>query len=119
MVLGVMLARLGAMVRRMLGMPMRAVRVMSRLLVIACLVVLGGFAMVLCCVLVMFRGTGVMIGPFVRSHSASLSGLALVDPNMPSLPEIWRANSKRQSPLPREERKSIRGEAGAAASAQR
>ena len=62
MVLGVVLARLGAVVRGVLGMPMGAVRVVGGLLVMSALVVLGGLTVMLRGVLVMLGSLVVVIG---------------------------------------------------------
>ncbi len=64
-VLGVMPAGLGVVVLGMAGMAVRAVGVVRRLLVIAGLVVLGGFA-------VLVRRLPVMLGPLcVRPHPST------------------------------------------------
>ena len=54
---GVMPACLDVMMFGVAGVPVGGVRVMRRLLVIARLVMLGGFAMMLCCMLMVFGGS--------------------------------------------------------------
>ena len=73
-VLGVMTARLGMMFFGVAGMAMGAVRVVRRLLMIAGLVMLGGFAMMLGRMLVMFGGLVMMLdGVFAHVCSPGLA----------------------------------------------
>ena len=53
------------------GMTVGAVSMVRRLLVLASFVILGGFAMMLRCVLVMFRGLVVMLDACVAAHVCS------------------------------------------------
>jgi hypothetical protein len=62
-VLGVMAASLDMVMFGMAGVPVRAVRVMGRLFVVAGFVMFGGFAMVL-------RGVFVMLGSLVMMLDA-------------------------------------------------
>ena len=66
--LGVMTACLDVMMFGMAGMTVGAVGVVRRLLVIAGLMMLGGFTMVLGCVLVMFGGLVMMVDACVVAH---------------------------------------------------
>jgi hypothetical protein len=66
--LGVMAACLDMMMFGMAGMTVGAVGVMRRLVVIAGLMMLGGFAMVLGCVLVMFGSLVMMVDACVVAH---------------------------------------------------
>jgi hypothetical protein len=67
-VLGVMAARLDMVMFGVAGMPMRAMGVMGRLLVIAGFMVLGGFAVMLGRVLVMLGGLVMMIHALMLAH---------------------------------------------------
>ncbi|MDH2380291.1 hypothetical protein [Bradyrhizobium sp. CER78] len=67
-VLGVMPARFGVVVLGMAGVTMGAVGVMRRLLVIALLVVLGGFAVMTRRVLVMLGCLVMMLNACVVAH---------------------------------------------------
>jgi hypothetical protein len=69
--LGVMTACLNMMMFGVAGMAMGAVGVMRGLFVIAGLMVLGGFAVMLRCVLVMFGGLVMMFYAFVVAHNFS------------------------------------------------
>jgi len=69
-VLGVMPAGLGVVMLGMAGVTVGAVRVMRRLLVVAGLVVLGGFAVVARRVLVMLGCLVVMLDTCVVAHGA-------------------------------------------------
>jgi hypothetical protein len=60
-VLRVMPAGLGMVMLGMARVTMRAVRVVGGLFVVACFVVLGGLAVMLCRVLVVFGGLVVML----------------------------------------------------------
>lgn len=60
--LGVVAARLGMVMRGVGGVTMRGMRVMGGLLVVAALVVLGGLAMMLRRLLVMLGGLVVVLG---------------------------------------------------------
>ena len=64
----VMAAGLGMMFLGMAGMPVGAMGVVRRLLVIAGLMVPGGFAVVLCCLLVVFGGLVMVLDACVVSH---------------------------------------------------
>jgi hypothetical protein len=66
--LGVMTAGLDMMMFGMAGMTVGAVGVVRRLLVIAGLMMLGGFTMVLGCVLVMFGGLVMVLDACVVAH---------------------------------------------------
>ena len=66
--LGVMAARLDMMMFGVAGMPVRGMGVMGRLFVIAGLMMLGGFAMMLCRVLVMLGGLVMMLDALVLAH---------------------------------------------------
>ena len=70
--LGVMTAGLDVMMLGVAGVAMRAVRVMSRLFVIAGFMMPGGFAVVLGGMLVVFGGFAVMIDSLLR-HGEPLS----------------------------------------------
>jgi hypothetical protein len=74
--LGVMTAGFGVMMFGMAGVAMRAVRMMSRLFVIAGFMMLGSFAMVLRGMLVMFGCLVVMLDACVVGHVSS-PGLAI------------------------------------------
>lgn len=65
---GVMPACLDVMMFGVAGMPVGGMRVMRRLLVIAGLVMLGGFAMMLCCMLVVFGRLVVMLHALMFAH---------------------------------------------------
>lgn len=65
---GVMPARLDVMMLSVAGMAVGGVRVMRRLLVIAGLVMLGGFAMMLCCVLMVLGRLVVMLHTLMFAH---------------------------------------------------
>ena len=65
---GVMPARLDVMMLGVAGMAVGGVRVMRRLLVIAGLVVLGGFAMMLCCMLMVLGRLVVMLHTLMFAH---------------------------------------------------
>ena len=67
---GVMTARLDMMMFGVAGMTVRGVGVVRRLFVIAGFVMLGGFAMVLCRMLVMFGRLVMMINACVVAHVA-------------------------------------------------
>jgi hypothetical protein len=64
----VMPARLDVMMLGVAGMAMGGVRVMRRLLVIAGLVMLGGFAMMLCCMLMVLGRLVVMLHALMFAH---------------------------------------------------
>jgi hypothetical protein len=64
----VMPARLDVMMLGMAGMAMGGVRVMRRLLVIAGLMMLGGFAMMLCCMLMVLGRLVVMLHALMFAH---------------------------------------------------
>ena len=66
--LGVMTAGLDMMMFGMAGMTVGAVSVVRRLLVIAGLMMLGGFTMVLGCVLVMFGSLVMVLDACVVAH---------------------------------------------------
>jgi hypothetical protein len=66
--LGVMAACRDMMVFGMAGMTVRAVGVVRRLLVIAGLMMLGGFTMMFGCVLVMFGSLVMMVDARVVAH---------------------------------------------------
>jgi hypothetical protein len=66
--LGVMAACLDVMMFGMAGMTVGAVGVVRRLLVIAGLMMLGGFTMVLGCVLVMFGSLVMVLDACVVAH---------------------------------------------------
>ena len=66
--LGVMTAGLDMMMFGMAGMAVGAVGVVRRLLVIAGFMMLGGFAMMLCGVLVMFGSLVMMVDACVVTH---------------------------------------------------
>jgi hypothetical protein len=66
--LGVMTACLDVMMFGMAGMTVGAVGVVRRLLVIAGLMMLGGFTMVLGCVLVMFGSLVMVLDACVVAH---------------------------------------------------
>ena len=74
--LGVMTAGLDVMMLGVAGVTMRAVRMMSRLFVIAGFMVLGSFAMVLRGMLVVFGSLVVMLDACVVGHISS-PGLAI------------------------------------------
>jgi hypothetical protein len=65
---GVMPARLDVMMLGVAGMAVGGVRVMRRLLVIAGLVMLGGFAMMLCCMLMVLGRLVVMLHTLMFAH---------------------------------------------------
>jgi hypothetical protein len=65
---GVMPARLDVMMLGVAGMAVGGVRVMRRLLVIAGLVMLGGFAMMLCCMLMVLGRLVVMLHALMLAH---------------------------------------------------
>jgi hypothetical protein len=64
----VMPARLDVMMLGVAGMAMGGVRVMRRLLVIAGLVMLGSFAMMLCCMLMVLGRLVVMLHALMFAH---------------------------------------------------
>jgi hypothetical protein len=64
----VMPARLDVMMLGVAGMAVGGVRVMRRLLVIAGLVMLGGFAMMLCCMLMVLGRLVVMLHALMLAH---------------------------------------------------
>ena len=64
----VMPARLDVMMLGVAGMAVGGVRVMRRLLVIAGLVMLGGFAMMLCCMLMVLGRLVVMLDALMFAH---------------------------------------------------
>jgi hypothetical protein len=64
----VMPARLDVMMLSVAGMAVGGVRVMRRLLVIAGLVMLGGFAMMLCCMLMVLGRLVVMLHALMLAH---------------------------------------------------
>jgi hypothetical protein len=64
----VMPARLDVMMLSVAGMAVGGVRVMRRLLVIAGLVVLGGFAMMLCCMLMVLGRLVVVLHALMFAH---------------------------------------------------
>ena len=66
--LGMMTAGLGMMFLGVAGMPMGAVGMVRRLLVIAGLMLLGGFAVMLRRVLVMFGGLVMVLDACVVAH---------------------------------------------------
>ena len=66
--LGVMAAGLGMMFLGVAGAPVGAVGMVRRLLVIAGFMMLGGFAMMLCGVLVMFGSLVMMVDACVVAH---------------------------------------------------
>jgi hypothetical protein len=66
--LGVMTARLYMMMLGVAGMAVGGVRMMRRLLVIAGLVMLGGFAMMLCCMLMVLGRLVVMLHALMLAH---------------------------------------------------
>lgn len=66
----VMAAGLGMMFLGVAGMPVGAVGVVRRLLVVAGLMVLGGFAVVLRCLLVVFGGLVMVLDACVVSHNS-------------------------------------------------
>jgi hypothetical protein len=70
--LGVQLARFRCMMRGMKMMPVRGMRVVRRLVVVAAFVVLGGVAMMLRGLGVMMRGFFMMLREFVGFHSCLL-----------------------------------------------
>ena len=74
--LGVMTAGLNMMMLGMAGVAMRAVRMMSRLFVIAGFMVPGSFAMVLRGMLMMFGRLVMMLDACVVAHISS-PGLAI------------------------------------------
>ena len=74
--LGVMTAGLDMMMLGVAGVPMRAVRMMSRLFVIAGFMMLGSFAVVLRGMLVVFGRLVVMLDACVVAHVSS-PGLAI------------------------------------------
>jgi hypothetical protein len=74
--LGVMTAGFGVMMFGMAGVAMRAVRMMSRLFVIAGFMMLGSFAMVLRGMLVVFGRLVMMLDACVVAHVSS-PGLAI------------------------------------------
>ena len=74
--LGVMTAGLNMMMLGMAGVSVRAVRMMSRLFVIAGFMVLGSFAMVLRGMLMMFGRLVMMLDACVVAHISS-PGLAI------------------------------------------
>ena len=65
---GVMPARLDVMMLGVAGVTVGGVRVMRRLLVIAGLVMLGGFAMMLCCMLMVLGRLVVMLHALMLAH---------------------------------------------------
>lgn len=65
---GVMLGRLGRVMRRVKAMTVRHMSVMRRCLVVARLMMLRRFGMVLCRVPVMLRGLFMMFRAFVICH---------------------------------------------------
>jgi hypothetical protein len=65
---GVMPARLDVMMLGVAGMAVGGVRVMRRLLVIAGLVMLGRFAMMLCCMLMVLGRLVVMLDALMFAH---------------------------------------------------
>ena len=65
---GVMPARLDVMMLGVAGMAVGGVRVVRRLLVIAGLVMLGGFAMMLCCMLMVLGRLVVMLHALMFAH---------------------------------------------------
>jgi hypothetical protein len=69
--LGVMTACLDMMMFGMAGMTVGAVGVVRRLLVITGLMMLGGFAMVLGCMFVMFGSLVMMVDACVVAHVCS------------------------------------------------
>jgi hypothetical protein len=64
----VMPARLDVMMLGVAGVTVGGVRVMRRLLVIAGLVVLGGFAMMLCCMLMVLGRLVVVLHALMFAH---------------------------------------------------
>ena len=64
----VMPARLDVMMLSVAGMAVGGVRVVRRLLVIAGLVMLGGFAMMLCCMLMVLGRLVVMLHALMFAH---------------------------------------------------
>ena len=64
----VMPARLDVMMLGVAGMAVGGVRMMRRLLVIAGLVMLGGFAMMLCCMLMVLGRLVVMLHALMLAH---------------------------------------------------
>jgi hypothetical protein len=66
--LGVVPARLYVMMLGMAGMAVGGVRVMRCLLMIAGLVMLGGFPMVLCCMLMVLGRLLVMLDALMFAH---------------------------------------------------
>jgi hypothetical protein len=67
--LGMMTARLDVMVFGVAGVTVGAVGVVRRFFMIACLVMLGGFAMVLCRMFMVLSRLVVMLDAFVVAHS--------------------------------------------------
>ena len=65
---GVMPARLDVMMLSVAGMAVGGVRVVRRLLVIAGLVMLGGFAMMLCCMLMVLGRLVVVLDALMFAH---------------------------------------------------
>jgi hypothetical protein len=66
---GVMLGGFATVVGRVRRMAVSGVGVMRGFLVVAVIVMLGGFAMMVCRVLVVFRGAPMMLSAFVGFHN--------------------------------------------------
>jgi hypothetical protein len=88
MVLDVQFRRLGRMVGGVVGVAARRVRMVSGCLVVACLVVFGGFAMVRCRVLVVLRCLQVVLC-CLFGHG-SLQVVLNCDERMETMPNLLR-----------------------------
>jgi hypothetical protein len=73
MLVGMVLGGFRGMVRRVEPMPMGHMSVVRRFLMIASFVMPGGFAMMICCVLVVLRGFFVVFCACVCTHTFPLS----------------------------------------------
>jgi hypothetical protein len=90
MLVGMVLGGFRGMMRRMKSVAGSDMGVVRRLLVIAGFVVLRSFAMMICCVFVVFCRLLVMLGAGVCTHSFTFLAIAKLD-NMENWP--WRSDS--------------------------
>jgi hypothetical protein len=71
MLVGMVFTRFAGVVCRMKPMPVSDMRVVRRFLVIPGFIVLGSFAMMSCCMFVVFRRLDVVLCAFMRCHNVS------------------------------------------------
>lgn len=91
--LGVMAARLGVVMRGMRGVAVRRVGVMSRFLVIAALVVLGSLTVMMSSLLVVLGGLVVVFGSLM-GHSSFLLMHCVLAGTLPCLAIMSRPHDK-------------------------